>query len=89
MEGELLHAKFYWFEGEQGTSAVFGSANCSAAAWLLSPDRGGNVETILCFDEANADDFAESLALATGNTLTPEMALSSIRESDEETIHIN
>lgn len=84
VEGELLHAKFYWFEGEQGTSAVFGSANCSAAAWLLPPDRGGNVETILCFDEANADEFAESLALFTGNTLTPEMALNGTREADEE-----
>lgn len=59
----LLHAKFYWFDGPGGPAAVMGSANCSASAWLLNPNQGGNVETIVVFDEPKADEFSESLAL--------------------------
>lgn len=88
VEGEMLHAKFYWFEGPQGSSAILGSANCSAAAWLLAPEKGGNVETVLCFDEATKDDFSESLELFTGKTLAPDKALigAVTSEDDEEQI---
>lgn len=84
VEGDLLHAKFYWFEGPQGSSAVFGSANCSAAAWLLPPDKGGNVETIVCFDDAKHDDFSDALAVVTGTAITPELALDSVANSEDE-----
>lgn len=52
-----MHAKFYWFDGPEGPAAVMGSANCSAAAWLLPPDRGGNIETLVAYDQPKADDF--------------------------------
>lgn len=57
-----LHAKFYWFEGDEGCAAVIGSANCSAAAWLVSPSNGGNYETIAVFDEADSNDFRHILS---------------------------
>ena len=56
-----LHAKFYWFEGDEGCAAITGSANCSAAAWLNAPERGGNIEAIAVYDEAKADDFRHIL----------------------------
>lgn len=40
LTGRPTHAKFYWFEGPNGAAAVMGSANCSAAAWLVPPSRG-------------------------------------------------
>lgn len=62
-----LHAKFYWFQGPSGNAAVMGSANCSAAAWLLAPNRNGNVETILIYDASEPADFDESLVLFNGD----------------------
>ena len=56
-ETEVLHAKFYYFEGPGGASAVMGSPNCSAAAWLMPPDEGGNIETALVYDSARASAF--------------------------------
>lgn len=53
-----MHAKFYWFDGPDGPAAVMGSANCSAAAWLLAPDQSGNIETLVAYDQPNPDDFA-------------------------------
>ncbi len=53
-----MHAKFYWFDGPDGPAAVMGSANCSAAAWLLAPDQGGNIETLVAYDQPVPDDFA-------------------------------
>jgi len=53
-----MHAKFYWFDGPDGPAAVMGSANCSAAAWLLAPDQGGNIETLVAYDQSVHDDFA-------------------------------
>lgn len=57
-----MHAKFYWFDGNAGAAAVMGSANCSAAAWLVAPAQGGNVETVVVYDTAFADDYQNVLA---------------------------
>ncbi|MBK8286466.1 MAG: phospholipase D family protein [Ahniella sp.] len=59
-----LHAKFYWFEGADGPAAVMGSANCSAAAWLLAPESAGNVESIVAYDRPDAQDFESALGLS-------------------------
>lgn len=58
-----LHAKFYWFEGADGPAAVMGSANCSAAAWLLAPESAGNVESIVGYDRPDSQDFGSVLEL--------------------------
>lgn len=58
-----LHAKFYWFEGADGPTAVMGSANCSAAAWLHAPESAGNVESIVVYDRPDAQDFESALGL--------------------------
>ena len=58
-----LHAKFYWFEGVDSPAAVMGSANCSAAAWLLEPDNAGNIEAIVVYDRPDAQDFETALEL--------------------------
>jgi hypothetical protein len=58
-----LHAKFYWFEGADGPAAVMGSANCSAAAWLLAPESGGNIEAMVAYDRPDAPDFESALRL--------------------------
>ncbi|MBL8472397.1 MAG: phospholipase D family protein [Rhodocyclaceae bacterium] len=58
-----MHAKFYWFDGPDGSAAVMGSANCSAAAWLLVPDQGGNIETLVAYDQPNPDDFVGVLSV--------------------------
>lgn len=70
-ERSVLHAKFYWFEGEAGAAAVMGSANCSAAAWLLSPNRGGNIETVVVYDEAEEQDYSEVLKLFEREPMSP------------------
>jgi hypothetical protein len=59
----VLHAKCYWFEGAEAPAAVMGSANCSAAAWLLPPDQGGNVETVVVYDAPRPDDFSKLLEI--------------------------
>ena len=58
-----LHAKLYWFEGVDGPAAVMGSANCSAAAWLLAPDRGGNIESVIIYDRPHVEGFESALKL--------------------------
>ena len=60
-DSRMLHAKFYWFDGPDGSAAIVGSANCSSAAWLKAPIHGGNVEIIQVHDTAVADDFGEVL----------------------------
>ncbi len=62
-----LHAKFYWFEGSNGNAAVMGSANCSAAAWLLTPNRNGNIETIVVYDTPEIADFETALDIFKGD----------------------
>lgn len=71
----FLHAKFYWFEGPNGSGVVFGSANCSAAAWLLDPSKGGNIETLVCFDDPEKANFTEVLSLFSGKTFEPAAVL--------------
>lgn len=46
----VLHAKLYHFTGPDGEALVVGSPNCSAAAWLQRPERGGNIELALVHD---------------------------------------
>lgn len=70
-----LHAKFYYFKGPQGACAVMGSPNCSAAAWLLSPDRGGNIETAVVYDTVESDEFNGLLEIFNVASLKPEQAL--------------
>lgn len=82
-EEGLLHAKFYWFDGPDGPAAVFGSANCSAAAWLLDPGNGGNIETLVCFDEPERADFSEILSLFSGKTADPSSVLVKQKTEDE------
>lgn len=52
------HLKVAVFEGDGGLAAVYGSANCSAAAWLLSPERGGNTEAVVVLDSVERDALA-------------------------------
>jgi len=66
-----MHAKFYWFDGPGGPAAVMGSANCSAAAWLLPPDKGGNIETLVAYDQPNPDDFQGALSAFTAPARDP------------------
>jgi len=61
-DSQMLHAKFYWFDGPDGPAAIIGSANCSRAGWLLSPEQGGNVEIVQVYDRADANDFAAILS---------------------------
>jgi len=70
-----LHAKLYWFDGANGPAAVMGSANCSAAAWLLPPSQGGNVETVVVYDTPSDDDFASALTLFSIPAQTPAEVL--------------
>jgi hypothetical protein len=61
-EARTVHAKFYWLEGPDGCASVMGSANCSAAAWLISPENGGNIEAIAVYDHPSKVDFGKVLA---------------------------
>lgn len=70
-----LHAKLYWFDGADGPAAVMGSANCSAAAWLLPPSQGGNVETVVVYDTPNDEEFASALMLFSVPAQTPAEVL--------------
>lgn len=56
------HAKFYLFEGDNEMAAVAGSANCSAAAWLLPIASGGNTEAVVVYDQCSADEVSSLLA---------------------------
>jgi hypothetical protein len=70
-----LHAKLYWFDGGDGPAAVMGSANCSAAAWLLPPSLGGNVETVVVYDTPSDEEFAGALTLFGMTAQTPAEVL--------------
>ena len=71
---QMLHAKFYWFDGPDGPAAIVGSANCSSAAWLLSPINGGNVEAIQIYDSADAADFEAILSAIPAERVAVERA---------------
>ncbi len=51
-----------------------GSPNCSAAAWLVAPDRGGNVETALVYDSVRPNEFDGLLDIFNAPSLKPEQA---------------
>lgn len=70
----VLHAKFLWLDGPDGSACAFGSANASGAAWLRSPRSGGNAELIGVLDRPDAAQFAELLAAFEEAALT-EMEL--------------
>ncbi|QQX89731.1 hypothetical protein JJQ59_34980 (plasmid) [Cupriavidus necator] len=72
---EFQHAKFYWFDGDDGPAAIFGSANCSAAAWLVPPSQAGNVEAVICYDRPLEADFGDALALLSETPQRPTEAL--------------
>jgi hypothetical protein len=71
LSGRPIHAKFYWLDGPDGPAAVFGSANCSAAAWLPAPANGGNVEAVVVYDRPRVADFASVLGVFDSEELTP------------------
>ncbi len=81
---QMLHAKFYWFDGPDGPAAVVGSANCSSAAWLRSPVHGGNVEIVQVHDTANAQDFAAILSTFPENRVAVEKSRSLESATEEE-----
>lgn len=82
------HAKFYWFEGPGGAAAVMGSANCSAAAWLVPPAEGGNIEAVTVYDEATPSGFAPVLEVFDAEELTPaRLAQRSAKREREERGH--
>ena len=66
-----LHAKFYFFEGQESSAAVMGSPNCSAAAWLLPPSQGGNIETAQVYDVALRSDFSAVLDVFSAPSFSP------------------
>lgn len=66
-----IHAKFYWLTGRDGSAAIMGSANCSAAAWLNAPARGGNVEAVAIYDQPLASEFGSVLQTFQSDDLIP------------------
>ena len=57
-EPKLMHAKFYWFDGPDGPSVVWGSANCSRSAWLIP---GRNLEAMVVEDIPQQDRYSDIL----------------------------
>lgn len=66
------HMKVAVFEGADGLAAVYGSANCSAAAWLRSPDNGGNAEAIVVLDSVTREEMTGLISLDDAGTVAPE-----------------
>lgn len=73
-----LHAKAYWFDGPDGAAATMGSANCSAAAWLLSPRNGGNIESMVVYDSPQPMEFQALLTPFEGAPLASPSTFSRI-----------
>jgi hypothetical protein len=65
------HQKIVVFEGDGGYSAIYGSANCSAAGWLVSPHNGGNYEAVSILDEVEAGDLRDLIQLDDSATEPP------------------
>jgi hypothetical protein len=82
-EPRRVHAKFYWFEGTEGSAAVTGSANCSSAAWLRGPEAGGNVETVLVYDHPSRDDFEPILSRIAKETKPAKLTMPQTKVDDE------
>jgi hypothetical protein len=68
----LPHAKFAFFEGQDGCAAVVGSANCSAAAWVQAPQSGGNIESIIVYDNCLPSEFLTALEIFNGTQFAPD-----------------
>ena len=68
----LPHAKFAFFESPNGCAAVVGSANCSAAAWVQTPKSGGNIESVVVYDQCVPEQFATALAVFEDTQVAPE-----------------
>lgn len=79
-----LHAKLYWFEGADGPAAAMGSANCSAAAWLVAPESGGNIEAVVVYDQPDAEGFESALKLWAAPGQTPAEILTPRSTHDTE-----
>jgi len=84
-DGQMMHAKFFWFSGKQGPAAVVGSANCSAAAWLAG-NGFGNYELVIPYDTPAEADFKGVLALFRGAKHPPEQVLlePATRDDDDD-----
>lgn len=79
-----MHAKLYWFEGENGAAAVMGSANCSAAAWLLPPNQGGNIETVVVYDAVTEEQYEDVLRVFDAPASNPQELLGTKSEPSPE-----
>ncbi|MFZ0735327.1 MAG: hypothetical protein WAM79_23625, partial [Candidatus Sulfotelmatobacter sp.] len=82
-EARRVHAKFFWFEGADGTAAVSGSANCSSNAWLRGPEAGGNIETVLVYDHPSRDDFEPILSRIAKETKPAKLTMPPAKVDDE------
>lgn len=85
-DGRMMHAKFFWFSGKQGSAAVVGSANCSAAAWLTG-NGFGNFELVIPYDTPAEADFKGVLALFRGAKHAPEHVLLEPATTDDDDDH--
>ncbi len=70
-----LHAKFYLFDGPDGSAVIMGSANCSRAAWMLEPVKGGNVESIIIYDDIDKSKVMNILDIFPDEHKYPEEVL--------------
>lgn len=68
------HAKLLLLEGPDGSAALMGSANCSAAAWLTPAAQGGNVEAVVVYDGATEEDLGDCLEAFAHPSLAPRQA---------------
>ncbi len=78
-----IHAKLIWLDGPDGAAAVMGSANCSAAGWLLPPDQGGNVEVVTVYDEASPDEFEALLEIFEAEELETAVLVAKTRDEED------
>ena len=53
------HLKAALFESPGGNAAVVGSANCSGSAWLRTAEEGGNIESVVIYDDCGSSGLAE------------------------------
>lgn len=87
-----LHAKIVVLEGDKENTLIYGSANCSSAAWLLPLNRGGNSEAVVCLDRVDASALEDVIDLSDSDTvLSTEVQYSGNSENNdqgEHTLHI-
>lgn len=62
-DAQMMHAKFYWFSSKKDVAAIFGSANCSHAAWLPVGGKARNVEIMVPYDHPGREEFKEILEI--------------------------